>query len=270
MTRAPIALVWTALLAATVHPGAGITVGRDGLIYFADPANNIVWRLDDDGSLSKIVEDVHTNVLLIADDGTPYFPQGGYPPEQLAYLTEAPDGTGYGTIRSLVIRIGADGYFETVAGDTIRGFRDGPAAQALFNRPQGIAVDSAGAIYVADHGNRRLRRINTDGIVETVARPGWPWVPTGVAIRGEEVFVLERLGSYWGLLGPALALRRLMDHPRVSVIRDGSIEVVAAVPTEKEPARTMIIGVLVIALVTGGLLIYGRFADRKLKSHTST
>ncbi len=247
------------LLAAAVHSGAAITIGPDGLIYFNDTKSNTVWRIEADGDLSRIADDVHTNLLSVAEDGSLEYPPRGYPPEGYYFLVEAPDGTVYGTVRSLVVRVLPDGSHETVAGDTVPGFRDGPAERAAFDRPQGIDVDSLGAIYVADHGNRRVRRIATSGTVETVARSGWPWTPTGLVIKGDEVYVLERLGMYWGFPVLATAVGKFIDHPRVRVIRpDGTVEVVAVVPTEKEPARTMVVGALIIMVLGSAFLAVGR------------
>lgn len=49
------------------------------------------------------------------------------------------------------------------------GSRDGVAAAAQFNLPEGVAQDSAGTIYVADTGNHTIRRITLDGTVSTLA-----------------------------------------------------------------------------------------------------
>jgi len=53
------------------------------------------------------------------------------------------------------------------------GYRDGPGRQALFHTPRGLAMDALGQVYVADWGNRVIRRIAPDGTVSTLAgRPG--------------------------------------------------------------------------------------------------
>ncbi len=61
----------------------------------------------------------------------------------------------------------------------------GPAALATFNGTNGIAVDRAGNIYVADTGNLRVRKINTEGIIETIAGSGGfaPWTNDGPALQ---------------------------------------------------------------------------------------
>ena len=62
-----------------------------------------------------------------------------------------------------------------------------------------------------------MRRITADGNVETVARSGWPWAPSGLVISGAEVFVLERMGTYWGFPLLEMAVSKFVDHPRVFV-----------------------------------------------------
>ncbi|MFF9704978.1 hypothetical protein ACF1FE_27895 [Streptomyces griseofuscus] len=48
----------------------------------------------------------------------------------------------------------------------------GPAASAQLNQPNRIAVDSGGAVYVADYHNHRVRKITADGKISTVAGNG--------------------------------------------------------------------------------------------------
>ena len=45
----------------------------------------------------------------------------------------------------------------------------GPAVSALLNRPQGVSLDAAGNIYVADNNNQAIRKINTSGTISTIA-----------------------------------------------------------------------------------------------------
>ncbi|HET9713615.1 MAG TPA: IPT/TIG domain-containing protein, partial [Pyrinomonadaceae bacterium] len=67
----------------------------------------------------------------------------------------------------------------TLAGSGVQGFADGPGATAKFNNPHGVAVDTAGVVYVADTGNNRIRRIGTDGTVATVAGDGTSGLQNG-------------------------------------------------------------------------------------------
>ena len=67
------------------------------------------------------------------------------------------------------------GIITTVAGTGEPGFDgdEGPAVQARLNRPIGVAVDGDGNLFIADRGNRRVRRVDgTSGIVTTFAGTG--------------------------------------------------------------------------------------------------
>ena len=70
--------------------------------------------------------------------------------------------------------IAPDGTVTTIAGDGEEGARDGPCAEARFARPQGVAVDASGSIYVADTGGDRLRRIDADECTVTTVAGGAP------------------------------------------------------------------------------------------------
>jgi uncharacterized protein (TIGR03437 family) len=72
------------------------------------------------------------------------------------------------------VRKVSGGAVTTIAGTGVAGFSgDGKSAlNAQLSFPYGLAVDSAGNVYVADLGNRRVRRIAPDGIIATVAGTG--------------------------------------------------------------------------------------------------
>lgn len=60
----------------------------------------------------------------------------------------------------------------TFAGSGTKGFQNGPAATAKFNRPSGIAIDKQGNVYVSDTNNHSIRKIDTLGNVSTFAGSG--------------------------------------------------------------------------------------------------
>lgn len=71
-------------------------------------------------------------------------------------------------------KITGDGTIQVVAGTGRPGFSGdgGAATSAQLNQPYGIALDKAGNLYVADLGNARVRRVDTKGIITTVAGGG--------------------------------------------------------------------------------------------------
>ena len=66
------------------------------------------------------------------------------------------------------------GVITTLAGNGTAGYSGdgGPATAAQLNLPYGLAADLAGNLYVADLGNNRIRRINPDGSIVTIAGTG--------------------------------------------------------------------------------------------------
>jgi DNA-binding beta-propeller fold protein YncE len=89
----------------------------------------------------------------------------------------APDGTIYvaDTGNNTIRRITQQGVVTTLAGDPNDDdplFQDGSGAQARFNAPYGLAVDSQGRIFVADSLNHRIRVVEPSGAVTTFAGSG--------------------------------------------------------------------------------------------------
>jgi len=83
-------------------------------------------------------------------------------------------------------KIDTNGSVSTVAGRPtgygVGGYSGdgGPATEALLNQPTGVAVDASGNLYIADKNNQRIRRVDINGIITTVAGSGpiptqWPY-----------------------------------------------------------------------------------------------
>jgi hypothetical protein len=59
---------------------------------------------------------------------------------------------------------------QNIGGRAQEGYKDGKALTALFYFPKGLAYDSKGNLYIADHGNNCIRKISPDGIVSSVTK----------------------------------------------------------------------------------------------------
>jgi len=62
-----------------------------------------------------------------------------------------------------ILKVAPDGTTSVLAGTVQGGDQDGDAASASFSLPSGLALDSAGALYVADMGSRKVRKITFPG-----------------------------------------------------------------------------------------------------------
>jgi RHS repeat-associated protein len=98
----------------------------------------------------------------------------------------------------------ATGIVQTIAGNGTAGYNnDGIlATNAELNHPQGVAVDSAGNIYIADTQNNRLRKVNaTTGVISTITGSGTygcgnPFTPVGVAVdSANNVYIGDSLNN---------------------------------------------------------------------------
>ena len=78
----------------------------------------------------------------------------------------------------VIRKIGTNGVINTIVGNgaptsATNPLGDGgPATQASLFYPKGIALDSQGNLYIADYTNQRIRKVRTNGIIETIAGIG--------------------------------------------------------------------------------------------------
>ncbi len=152
---------------------SGVAVDAAGNIYVGDTFNDCIRKIDQNGNVTT----------LAGSPGSGYKDGPGneakfYWPSQLA--TDASGNVYVADVGNHRIRkIDKNGNVTTLAGTGEPGFLDGPGSQAKFYQPYGVCVDSNGNIYVADYVNERIRRIDKNGIVSTVAGTGVPGLKNG-------------------------------------------------------------------------------------------
>ena len=149
-----------------------------------DPANGRVYFIDASNQRIRVINVQSGTIATVAGTGVSGFQNGAGFQATFRFNTQsrmvlAPDGSSLiftdtnnhavrrfnltsGEVTTVVNTAGAAGF----AGD------GGLAPAARLNNPTGLAFDPSGQLYIADAGNRRIRRVLTDSTIETFAGTG--------------------------------------------------------------------------------------------------
>ena len=153
---------------AQLDKPSGVVVDEDGNLYIVGLYNFGIRRVDATGTMSGV-----------PGSDEPY----DGPEDEFLYSRDrglAVDNAGNVYIANIdnnyVRRVDASGTVSVIAGTKEPGYSGdgGPAVEAQLNFPAGLAVDNAGNLYIADAGNHRIRRVDTSGIITTIAGTGEP------------------------------------------------------------------------------------------------
>jgi sugar lactone lactonase YvrE len=152
--------------AAKFESPTGLTVDAYGNVYVADNGNRLIKKISSLGV-----------VTTLAGTGVPGFADGSGSAASFSnpfHITIDPSGNLYVTDPNnhAIRKITASGMVTTIAGNGISGFADGPGSTARFSNPCGIANDGLGNIYIGDNLNYKIRKINSDNVVSTLAGSG--------------------------------------------------------------------------------------------------
>lgn len=144
--------------AALFHAPGNITVDDAGTLYVLDQGDSVVRKIESDGTVTTLTSlpGGHPGTVSEDHDGIAVDHGGNL------YVSVVANGT--------ILKIARDGAKTLYAGsEHVIGYQNGPAAKARFDKPQGLTLDSAGDLYIADSGNNVIRKITRDGLVTTVA-----------------------------------------------------------------------------------------------------
>jgi sugar lactone lactonase YvrE len=160
---------------AQINLTMAVAVGPDGSVYISDAANSRIRRVSPDGVIQTIVgygpaQDTY---------GGGYAGDGGSAAKgKIFSATDLKfDAAGNllivdsGNHRIRVIR---NGVITTLAGSGKLGTGGdgGPATAAELNTPQKIALSNDGSLFIADRANQRVRKVDSHGVITTIASAG--------------------------------------------------------------------------------------------------
>jgi uncharacterized protein (TIGR03437 family) len=155
---------------ALLQKPTGVVLDSRHNLYIASGTNHVVQMVSTDGVITAVAG---TGASGSSGDGGPAIQALLRDPVSLVvdpsgnlYVADPEDNK--------IRRIAANGTISTFAGTGVQGFSGdgGPAAAAELSSPSAVAVDPYGAIVIADTGNNRVRRVTSDGVIDTIAGTG--------------------------------------------------------------------------------------------------
>ena len=243
---------------ATMNSPGGVAVDPHGNVYISDSYNQVVRRVDSTGTITSFAGPFGEPLGLSTDtSGNVYMADIGY---------------------CVVRRITPSGGSSIVAGVQGQcGFNsDGiPATQSLLNLPNAVALDSAGNLYIADSRNYRIRKVNGQGIISTVAGNGkYGCGTTGDGGPATAAPLCRPLG---GMAVDVAGNLYIADALYVRVVNSaGIIETLAGDPNGSNadglPALKTAIGVYAVAVSPSGVVYFsdlGSYKVRKIQTATA-
>ena len=152
---------------------SGITVDRQGNLYIWEGGSSKVRKVSPNGIITTVAGN---GSFGYTGDGGPALNAGFSSSGSVTGLAVDAAGNLYISDggNHVVRKVNTAGIISTVAGNGSPGFAGdgGPATSAQLYYPAGIALDSAGNLYIADASNNRVRKVNPAGVISTFAGNG--------------------------------------------------------------------------------------------------
>ena len=158
--------------AAQLSNPSWITIDNAGNMFILDQYTSAVRKIDTSGIITTILGGTNHTTGYAGDGG----PVQGATFTAIVGLASDMAGNWYiaDAGNNVIRKVNSAGIITTIAGNGTRGYSGdgGPATAAQLNKPADIAFDNVGNIYICDTYNNVIRKINTSGIISTIAGYG--------------------------------------------------------------------------------------------------
>jgi sugar lactone lactonase YvrE len=165
--------------------GRSVWRDSDGNTYSVEPYNN-------EKKESKIMKRTPAGTVSLFAGGKYGYFDGQKDKAEFSVITDiafAADKTIYLTNDAKVRKIDKFGMVTTIYGKEVSS--ENQKKPETFSRLFGLAVDGQNNVFAADHENRRVLKISPGGEYTAVFSAEQPWSPTGVALGGSDLYILE-------------------------------------------------------------------------------
>lgn len=151
---------------ATFNSPGGLDIDENGNLFIGDRANYVIRKITPQGLVSTFAGSGMAGLINGASSVARF-----YGTDDLVFDANG-DLFVADSYNNCIRKVDVNGNVSTFAGSIILGSQDGTGVNAGFAGPYAIDIDSFGNLFVADSGNRKIRKITSSGVVTTFAGSG--------------------------------------------------------------------------------------------------
>lgn len=249
ITPAGVVTTFAGAGGTTFNGPAGVAVDSAGNVYVADQNNNVIEKITPAGAVSVFAGSTAGN-----QDGTGAGAKF-HGPKGIAIDSSGNIWVADST-NNEIRKITPGGVVTTWAGTGTAGNTNGSGGSggmATFSNPVGITADSSGDLYVADHDNNEIRKIDASDVVST-------FVPSSAGLNGPYGVALDPGGNLYVTDSANQEVRMVTPNAVVTTLAGGSLGLANA--TGSAAQFNYPFGIVVDA---SGNLYVGDFANNEIR-----